>query len=194
MRGGKTVVHTLQSVKKTRKMSAGWTSLMPSCNVQGWTLEAGMSKGTVNKVILIGNLGADPEVRQTQNGTAVANLRLATTRVSGTGSQRKESTEWHSVVCFDRLADLCAQYLQKGRKVYLEGRLHTRDWIDQKTGDKRYKTEIVARDLTFLGGDGAPQRGSGLARAGGGDGRDIASSTPAAASPTNQWRDDDVPF
>lgn len=152
-----------------------------------------MAKGTVNKVILIGNLGADPEVRQTQNGTAVANLRIATTRVTGSGHQREERTEWHSVVCFDRLADLCAQYLQKGRKVYLEGRLQTRDWIDQKTGDKRYKTEILARDLTFLGGDGAPQRGSGLARAGGNIGQQ-ASSTHAASPPTNQWRDDDVPF
>tara|TARA_R100000278_G_scaffold119544_1_gene101047 strand:- start:2295 stop:2753 length:459 start_codon:yes stop_codon:yes gene_type:complete len=152
-----------------------------------------VSKGTVNKVILIGNLGADPEVRQTQSGTAVANLRLATTRVSGTGPQRDERTEWHSVVCFDRLADLCAQYLQKGRKIYVEGRLQTRDWVDQQSGQKRYKTEIVARDITFLGGDRDQQRGSGLARAGGNIGQQ-ASSTPAASPPTNQWRDDDVPF
>ncbi|MFM9270792.1 single-stranded DNA-binding protein [Halomonas elongata] len=125
-----------------------------------------MARG-VNKVILIGNLGQDPEVRFTPSGTAVANLNLATTdtwtdRQSG---QRQERTEWHRVVMFNKLAEISQQYLRKGSKVYIEGRLQTRKWQDQN-GQDRYSTEIVANDMQMLdsrGGEmgGAPQGGFG---------------------------------
>ena len=106
--------------------------------------------GSVNKVIIIGNLGADPECRTTPGGAEVANLRIATSRSYTTkDGQRREETEWHSVVLWNKLAGL-AQFLEKGRKVYIEGRLQTRDWVDQQSGQKRYKTEVVAQEMTFL--------------------------------------------
>lgn len=108
----------------------------------------------VNKVILIGNLGADPDLRHTPSGTAVSNLRLATTEVFSTREgEKNKRTEWHRVVAFGRLAEICNQYLKKGRQVYIEGRLQTREWED-KNGDKRYTTEIVATNMTMLGGRG----------------------------------------
>ncbi|KXS39951.1 MAG: single-strand DNA-binding protein [Halomonadaceae bacterium T82-2] len=124
-----------------------------------------MARG-VNKVILIGNLGQDPEVRFTPSGTAVANLNVATTdtwmdRQSG---QRQERTEWHRVVLFNKLAEIAQQYLKKGGKVYIEGRLQTRKWQDQN-GQDRYSTEIVCNDMQMLdsrgGGDFAPQQQPG---------------------------------
>ena len=128
--------------------------------------------GSVNKVIIIGNLGADPEVRTTGGGTQVANLRIATSRnYTDKQGQRREETEWHSVVLWNKLAELAQRYLQKGRKVYIEGRLQTRDWVDQQSGQKRYKTEIVAQEMTFLdgGGQGGGQ-GGGFNQGGGGGG------------------------
>ena len=108
----------------------------------------------VNKVILIGNLGANPEMRFTQGGTAVANLRLATTeRYKDKNGQQQEVTEWHRVVLFARLAELAGQYLAKGRQVYIEGRIRTQKWQD-KQGQTRYTTEIVATTMQFLGGRG----------------------------------------
>jgi len=111
----------------------------------------------VNKVILIGNLGVDPDLRHTPSGTAVSNLRLATTEVfSNREGEKNKRTEWHRVVAFGRLAEICNQYLKKGRQVYIEGRLQTREWED-KNGDKRYTTEIVATNMVMLGsrGEGA---------------------------------------
>lgn len=108
----------------------------------------------VNKVILVGNLGADPDLRHTPSGTAVSNLRLATTEVFSTREgEKNKRTEWHRVVAFGRLAEICNQYLKKGRQVYIEGRLQTREWED-KNGDKRYTTEIVATNMVMLGGRG----------------------------------------
>jgi len=108
----------------------------------------------VNKVILIGNLGADPDLRHTPSGTAVSNLRLATTEVfSNREGEKNKRTEWHRVVTFGRLAEICNQYLKKGRQVYIEGRLQTREWED-KNGDKRFTTEIVATNMVMLGGRG----------------------------------------
>jgi single-strand DNA-binding protein len=108
----------------------------------------------VNKVILIGNLGADPDLRHTPSGTAVSNLRLATTEVfSNREGEKNKRTEWHRVVTFGRLAEICNQYLKKGRQVYIEGRLQTREWED-KSGDKRYTTEIVATNMVMLGSRG----------------------------------------
>ncbi|EPB99946.1 single-stranded DNA-binding protein [Litchfieldella anticariensis FP35 = DSM 16096] len=114
-----------------------------------------MARG-VNKVILIGNLGQDPEVRFTPSGTAVANLNLATTdtwtdRQSG---QRQERTEWHRVVLFNKLAEIAQQYVKKGSRLYIEGRLQTRKWQDQN-GQDRYSTEIVASDMQMLDSRGA---------------------------------------
>jgi single-strand DNA-binding protein len=105
----------------------------------------------VNKVILVGNLGAAPEVRYTAGGQPVANFRLATTeRWVNRNGERSEITEWHRVVAWGKLAETCGQYLQKGKQVYIEGRIRTRQWQDQQ-GQKRYTTEIVAQNLVMLG-------------------------------------------
>ena len=125
--------------------------------------------GGVNKVILIGNLGADPEVRFTPGGQAVANFRIATSDTwTDKNGQKQERTEWHRIVVWGKLAELCGEYLKKGRQCYVEGRLQTREWTD-KENRKNYTTEVVANAVTFLGGrDGA---GAG---AGGGGARNSA--------------------
>ena len=125
-----------------------------------------MSKGSVNKVILIGNLGADPEVRSTTSGSQVASLRIATSETWNdrqTG-ERTERTEWHRVTLYGRLGEIAGQYLRKGAKVYLEGRLQTRKWQD-KDGNDRYTTEVVANEMQMLDG-----RSEGGARSAGGHG------------------------
>ena len=104
----------------------------------------------INKAILIGNLGADPEIRSTGNGTQVATLRLATTeRWKDQSGQTQESTEWHRVIAWGRLAEICGEYLNKGARIYIEGRIQTRKWQDQN-GNDRYSTEIVAREMKML--------------------------------------------
>ena len=104
----------------------------------------------LNKVMVIGNLGADPEMRYTADGAAVTNFNVAASRrFTGADGERKEETEWFRVVAFRKLAELCSQYLQKGRRVYVEGRLQTRSWEGQD-GQKRYTTEVVAQDVQFL--------------------------------------------
>jgi len=106
---------------------------------------------SVNKVILIGNLGADPETRYTQNGQPVTNFRIATSeRFTSRSGEPQERTEWHRIVTFGKLAETCRDYLAKGRQVYVEGRLQTRQW-DDRDGNKRYTTEIVAQTVRFLG-------------------------------------------
>ena len=181
--------------------------------------------GSVNKVILIGNLGADPEIRNTGSGSMVANLRLATTRnFNDKQGQRREETEWHSVVLWNKLAELAQRYLTKGRKVYIEGRLQTRDWVDQQSGQKRYKTEIVGTEMTFLGqgnagagqggynqggggggynqgggGGGYNQGGGGYNQGGGGGGYNqpgpaAAPAQPEAGGDPGFYNDDDIPF
>jgi single-strand DNA-binding protein len=156
---------------------------------------------SVNKVILIGNLGKDPEVRYTPSGTAVCNLRLATTRSwkNRESGERQEETEWHSVVLYDRQAEIAGEYLRKGRPVYIEGRLKTRKWQD-KDGNDRYTTEIVAETLQLLGG----REGMGGDDAGGGSApapRSAAPARPAPGKPAPQKSstgfddmDDDIPF
>lgn len=118
--------------------------------------------GSLNKVMLIGRLGRDPEVRYTQSGAAVANFSIATdeSRKDKSG-QKQERTEWHDIVCWNKLADLAQQYLVKGKQVYVEGRLTTRSWDDKNTGQKRYKTEIEAREIQFLDGRGDGQERTG---------------------------------
>ncbi len=157
-----------------------------------------MARG-VNKVTLIGNLGADPEVRYTAGGSAVANVRLATAeswRDKETGDQQ-ERTEWHRVVFFSRLAEIVGEYLKKGAQIYVEGRLQTRKWQD-RDGNDRYTTEIVANEMQMLGGRGGG--GSG-ADGGGGSGNNFepnAGATQNAAKnspePPMDDFDDDIPF
>ena len=114
----------------------------------------------VNKVILIGNLGKDPELRYTPAGQATASFSLATTdRWTDKNGQRQERTEWHNIVVWNKLAELVNQYLKKGRSAYVEGRITTRSW-DDRDGNKKYRTEIVAREVQFLGGPGGGQGGS----------------------------------
>ncbi len=113
----------------------------------------------VNKVILIGNLGRDPEIRYTRDGTAVANLNLATSDSwKDSQGQRQERTEWHRVVAWDKLAEIAKEYLAKGKQVYIEGRLQTRSWED-KDGHKRYTTEVRADQMVMLGGRGGDDGG-----------------------------------
>ncbi|MCK5404690.1 MAG: single-stranded DNA-binding protein [Desulfobulbaceae bacterium] len=114
----------------------------------------------INKAILIGNLGADPEVRYSQNGTAVASFRIATTENwKNQDGSKGERTEWHNIVAWDRLGEICGEYLSKGSKVYIEGRLQTRKW-EGKDGATRYTTEIVAREMKMLSPRGAESSGS----------------------------------
>jgi single-strand DNA-binding protein len=135
----------------------------------------------INKVILIGNLGSDPEVRYTQSGTAVASFNIATTeKRKGQDGQVQELTEWHRIVAWQRLAEICGEYLSKGSKVYIEGRLQTRKWKDQD-GKDRYTTEIVAREMKMLSPKGGEQHGGGH----GGSGDSFPEPPPMG---------DDVPF
>ena len=139
---------------------------------------------SINKVILIGNLGRDPELRYTQSGQAVANFSLATTdRFSNREGERQERTEWHRVTVWGKTAENCAQYLNKGRSVYVEGRLQTREWED-KEGQKRRTTEVIAQTVQFLGARGE----SAGAPAGGGEGGggDFREEAPPQS--------DDIPF
>ena len=155
-----------------------------------------MARG-VNKVILVGNLGKDPEVRYSPNGSAVANVTIATSESwkDKTSGEKQEKTEWHRVVFFGRLAEIAGEYLKKGSQIYVEGRLQTRKWQD-KEGHERYTTEIVANEMQMLGsraGSGVPSGDSfnqdqppvehGAARSG--------AKSPAAATADF---DDDIPF
>ena len=122
----------------------------------------------LNKAMIIGNLGVDPEVRYTQSGTAVCNLRIAThERWTSKDGEPGERTEWHNVVVFGKTAENCGNYLSKGRAVYIEGRLQTRKWED-KDGNDRYTTEIVANTVQFLGGRDDGEGGGGFGGGGGG--------------------------
>lgn len=118
-----------------------------------------------NKVFLLGNLGRDPEVRSLPSGQPVANFTMATSRKwKDRDGNQQEQTEWHAIVCFGRLAEIAGQYLTKGKQVFVEGRLQTRSWDDRNSGEKRYRTEIVADNFQMLGGSG----GAGGGRGGGG--------------------------
>lgn len=111
---------------------------------------------SVNKVILVGNLGRDPEVRYSPDGAAICNMSIATTSTwkDKASGERREETEWHRVVMYNRLAEIAGEYLKKGRSVYIEGRLKTRKWQDKDTGADRYATEVVADQMQMLGGKG----------------------------------------
>ena len=140
----------------------------------------------VNKVILVGNLGSDPTVRYTPGGQAVANFNIATTeRFNNKAGEREERTEWHRIVAWGKLAEICQQYLKKGKQVYIEGRLQTRQWEDQQ-GQKRQTTEIVASNMQMLGRVGES----------GGGGGDFSSQDYGSPEPAPQGAstDDDLPF
>ncbi|MCC6502830.1 MAG: single-stranded DNA-binding protein [Deltaproteobacteria bacterium] len=115
----------------------------------------------INKVILVGNLGADPEIRYSPGGMAVANFSLATSETFSKDGQKQTKTEWHKIVAFGKLAEICGQYLSKGKQVYIEGKIQTRNWED-KEGNKKYMTEIVANSMQMLGakGEGAAHSAS----------------------------------
>jgi single-strand DNA-binding protein len=136
---------------------------------------------SVNKVILIGNLGADPELRYTSGGQAVADLRVATSRRwQGKDGSQQEDTQWHRVVVWGKTAEQCKEYLSKGRQAYIEGRLQTRSWED-RDGNKRYTTEVVAQQVLFLGGRGSP-------------GASSEPPPPSDQSMPSDLGDDDIPF
>jgi single-strand DNA-binding protein len=159
--------------------------------------------GSVNKVILVGNLGRDAELRYTPGGAAVATLNMATTEVwNDKSGQRQEKTEWHRVVLWGKTAESLNEYLTKGKQIYVEGRLQTRQW-DDKDGNKRYTTEIRGDRIVLLGGGGGGARGGGgAARSGGGGGSDFGGASgggggdfggpsPDSSAPLT---DDDIPF
>lgn len=142
--------------------------------------------GSVNKVILVGNLGRDAELRFTPGGAAVATLNMATTEIwNDKSGQRQEKTEWHRVVLWGKSAESLAEYLTKGKQIYVEGRLQTRQW-DDKDGNKRYTTEVRGDRVVLLGGGG---RGASMAPAGSDSG-----SRPGPTDDSGPLTDDDIPF
>ena len=169
---------------------------------------------SVNKVILIGNLGRDPEVRYTPSGSAVCNVTLATSRSwkSKESGEKVEETEWHRVVFYDRLAEIAGEYLKKGRSIYVEGRMKTRKWTD-KDGAEKYTTEVIAQEMNMLGGRDGMGGGAGGGEEEGGGAyseraapaqRPASAARPAASAPASRPApksttgfdnmDDDIPF
>lgn len=159
---------------------------------------------SVNKVILIGNLGRDPEVRYTANGAAICNVTLATSRQwkDKTSGDRQEETEWHRIVFYDRLAEIAGEYLKKGKSIYVEGRLKTRKWTD-KDGVEKYTTEVIAQEMTMLGnreGGGGGGMGGGMGDEGSAPQRSAPAPKPQASKPATKSNtgfddmDDDIPF
>jgi len=152
---------------------------------------------SVNKVILVGHLGKDPEVKYTPQGTPVAKFTMATNeRFKGKDGNWQDRTEWHNVVAWQRLAEIAGEYLKKGSQVYIEGRLRTDSWDDKETGQKKYRTDIIASDMVLLGGRGqggddfgANNRSRG-ASAGGFDQR----SPEPSMSQAGEITDEDIPF
>ena len=150
-----------------------------------------MARG-VNKVILIGNLGRDPEVRYTPNGLAVANVTLATSESwkDKQSGEMQERTEWHRVVFYQRLAEIVGEYLKKGSKVYVEGRLQTRKWQDKTTGQDKYTTEIIADSMQMLDSKGGAGESAGYEK----PAMAATGTTGASAAPALDSFDDDIPF
>ena len=160
-----------------------------------------MAGKSVNKVILIGNLGKDPEVKYTPQGTPVAKLTVATNeRFKDKSGEWQDRTEWHNVVLWQRLAEIAGEYLKKGGKVYIEGRLQTRSWDDKTSGQKKYMTEVVGSDLVLLGGrgeGGGESGGGGYSRGAASAGNNFDQRTPEhepAAAMSTPISDEDIPF
>jgi single-strand DNA-binding protein len=154
-----------------------------------------MAKG-VNKVFLLGNVGKDPEIRTTPGGTTVANFTLATAdRAKDATGTWVDKPEWHNLVCFDKLADTAKNYVKKGSSLFVEGKITNRSWDDKETGQKRYRTEIIVNDFTFVGGksEGSSSSSSG------GYSSSRSSSPSAPSAPANDYADqgitdEDIPF
>ncbi len=144
----------------------------------------------VNKVILVGNLGRDPELRATPSGQQVASFSLATNRKwNDRDGNRQEQTEWHNIVVWGRQAEIASQYLKKGRQIFVEGRLQTSSWEDRQSGEKKYKTEIICDNFQMLGQRGDSDFGGGYQQP------DASGPAPEAAPPeTAPPEDDDIPF
>lgn len=141
----------------------------------------------LNKVMLIGNLGRDPEVRSTPSGQQVATFSLATNRRwKDRDGNRQEQTEWHNIVCWGRQAEIAGQYLGKGRQIFVEGRLQTQSWDDKQTGEKKYRTEIVCDNFQMLGTRGDSGGGGGYGGA--------PASSPSQGTGPDTGADDDIPF
>jgi single-strand DNA-binding protein len=158
----------------------------------------------VNKVILVGNLGKDPELKFTPQGSAVAKFPLATTRsFKGKDGQWQDQTDWHNVVVWEGLAKIAGDYLKKGSKVYIEGRLQTRSWDDKTSGQKKYMTEVVGTDLIMMGGRGegggggeytGSSRGSSASSSGGNNFDQSAPEPEPAPVGSSPITDEDIPF
>jgi|TARA_B100001057_G_scaffold342017_1_gene342903 single-strand DNA-binding protein len=147
-----------------------------------------MAQSGINKVILLGNLGQDPEVRYTAGGVPIANISIATSNSwkDKNSGETVEQTEWHRIVFFNRLAEIVEQYLKKGSKIYVEGQLRTNSWEDKNTGEKKYRTEIVAREMQMLsskGEMGQQNQDSGLDQ-----------SSQNSQEESVPWDDEDIPF
>lgn len=159
-----------------------------------------MAGKSLNRVQLIGNLGKDPEVKYTPQGTPVAKITIATNeRFKDKGGEWQDRTEWHNVVLWSRMAEIAGEYLKKGKQVFIEGRLQTRSWDDKQTGQKKYMTEIVASDLILLGGGGARGEGggdySGGSSGASSGGNNFDQRTPEREpAPAGPITDEDIPF
>ena len=151
---------------------------------------------SVNKVILLGHLGKDPEVKYTPQGTPLARFTLATNdRYKDKAGNWQDRTEWHNVVAWQRLAEIAGEYLKKGRQVYIEGRLRTDSWEDKQSGEKKFKTEIVALDIVLLGGGGAGKgEGEGSRNRGAASKDDMDQRAPEPAAQATEITDEDIPF
>ena len=150
--------------------------------------------GSVNKVILVGNLGRDAELRYTPGGAAIATINMATTEVwNDKAGQRQEKTEWHRVILWGKSAESLTEYLTKGKQIYVEGRLQTRQW-DDKDGNKKYTTEVKADRITLLGGGGGGARSGGMDRSGGTDRGGAHPGGGGDEPPMEPITDDDIPF
>lgn len=158
-----------------------------------------MASRSINKVMLIGNLGGEPELRHTASNVPVVNFTVATNESwLNKDGNREERTEWHRVVAWRRLAEICSEYLHKGSQVYIEGKIRTRNWEDQ-SGQKRFITEVVADEMVILGGRGGDSGGGGGHYSGSSDGYGSGSGSGGGSSyddfqPPSQGDDDDLPF
>jgi single-strand DNA-binding protein len=189
------VILTIELNTPAQKLTAALRNRLSATGAEGASLMAGRS---LNKVTLIGNLGKDPEIKYTPSGTAVAKITLATNeRFKDKAGAWQDRTEWHNVVLWQRLAEIAGEYLKKGSKIYVEGRLQTRSWDDKTSGQKKYMTEVVAGDIIMLGGRGEGAGGGDFAGKSQGEssGNNFDQSShepePVGASPIS---DEDIPF
>jgi single-strand DNA-binding protein len=153
--------------------------------------------GSINKVILIGRLGKDPELKYTPNGTPVAKFSLATdSNYKDASGEKQQRTEWHNIVAWNKLAEICGQYLTKGKQVYIEGRIQSRQWEDKQTGAKRTAYDIVASQMTMLGSRSETERAAAGAAAGSRTSTEPAEPLPPEppASSGPEITDEDIPF